>query len=439
MAQLAASVTTSARLSQSDWPYLTNVDFEVSGGYLDGLTGIISVVFAPFIEAQNVPEWEEYSVDNQYWVEEGARLRVIHPEHKDPIDGSFQDHEERKFRRHLQTTPPRIPEKIYTLDRDGEQIPYKATASEILAPAWQIAPTPGSDPKMVNFQLLADPIVSNLVRIIEETNETVMSKSLEVDYLFDHAFDESEKWQKVFPHSYIAEPVYESFEPDAKKVGFLLGLTSWENLFNNILPEGADGVIVVISGSCGDKLTFRLDGPRPVFLGKDDFHERKFDSKYNHSIVIEDYPNGIVDGLCFHEMSVYPSTVLYNSYETSRPIVYTCAMVLAFLGSATLFLLYDRLVTSRQRKAMADAARSNAIVSSLFPAQVRDRLMADEGDRVGNKKKMTTEQEWNSYLNLERNKDFGIEDGRDEEELLQSKPIADLFPDVTVMFADIAG
>ena len=68
MAQLSASVTSSAHLSLSDFPYLTNSDFEISGGYVDGLTGMSSVAFAPLVQGENQTSWEDYSVENQNWI-----------------------------------------------------------------------------------------------------------------------------------------------------------------------------------------------------------------------------------------------------------------------------------------------------------------------------------------------------------------------------------
>jgi len=424
MSQLAASVTSSAHLSGAVWPYLTNPEFEISGGYLDGLSGISSVAFAPLITAENQTAWETYAVNNQNWVAEGARLRVIHPDHKDPIDGSFQDHEERNLQLGVVLEAPQvplIPENIYTINEEGEQVPYKASPGEILAPAWQIAPTPGDDPKMVNYQLLADPVVANLVRIMKETRETVLSKALEVENLFDHSYDADEKQEKIVPHSYVAEPVFDNFEPGARMVGFLLALTSWRNMFNNILPEGASGILIVVNGNCGGQFTFELDGPTPVYLGKGDHHDPIFDA-YKRSIMVEDYPQGIVEGMCYHEIDVYPSVTFHDSYRTSKPLVYTCTIVIAFLGTAVLFFFYDRLVTRHQQNASADAERTNAIVSSLFPANVRDRLYQDDNDEEGGKKGHGT------FMNESGQKNKLT----DEENPFSSKPIADLFPEGTL-------
>jgi Adenylate and Guanylate cyclase catalytic domain len=71
------------------------------------------------------------------------------------------------------------------------------------------------------------------------------------------------------------------------------------------------------------------------------------------------------------------------------------------------------------------AARSNAIVSSLFPTAVRDRLMQEqEHDAKTRNLKgfLSDKSDYNS---------------KSKELLFQTKPIADLFPETTVIFADI--
>jgi len=195
--------------------------------------------------------------------------------------------------------------------------------------------------QMVNFNLLTDPIISNLYDIVEQDKETVMSEPLEVDYLFDHAFDSNEKWQKEQPHSYIAEPVFDTFEDDAKLVGLLVGLTSWENLFN-VLPEGVNGIHCVVRSSCGGVFTFVLRGPKAIYLGHDDHHEDEYED-YGVSISFLDYKG--VEGTCVPEVTVYPTVELRESYETSKPIVYTVVICLAFVCIGLLFIIYDRVST----------------------------------------------------------------------------------------------
>jgi class 3 adenylate cyclase len=99
---------------------------------------------------------------------------------------------------------------------------------------------------------------------------------------------------------------------------------------------------------------------------------------------------------------------------------------MVFLLSLLLFYVYNVLVERRQRIVLNKAAHSTAIVSSLFPKQVRDRLLQeDDGPKATQKSRMK------SFLT-------GNQDHDSTHNNCESQ-IADLFPHCTVLFADIAG
>jgi class 3 adenylate cyclase len=127
-------------------------------------------------------------------------------------------------------------------------------------------------------------------------------------------------------------------------------------------------------------------------------------------------------------------------------VLYTVGIVLIFLFTSAVFIHYHIFVTRRQAKVEESAARSNAIVTSLFPAQVRDRLLVEQEGQAKNNKNGRR-----GSLDIVTNSKYGepgrnivVLDNNDDEEavtdkLLRTKPIADLFPNATVMFADICG
>lgn len=85
---------------------------------------------------------------------------------------------------------------------------------------------------------------------------------------------------------------------------------------------------------------------------------------------------------------------------------------------------------------METAVHTNAIVSSLFPSNVRDRLF--------NTEQTSSEQGRKFEHNKTRLKSF-LSDGRNDspfdsnETSIRQSPIADLFPHCTVLFSDICG
>ena len=87
------------------------------------------------------------------------------------------------------------------------------------------------------------------------------------------------------------------------------------------------------------------------------------------------------------------------------------------------------------------AQESNAIVSQLFPANVRDRLFRKKGKKEKRETKKKgyepTKAKMRNFLS------DGSTDGGDMDMMMDpdtdDRPIADLFPETTVMFGDIAG
>jgi class 3 adenylate cyclase len=72
---------------------------------------------------------------------------------------------------------------------------------------------------------------------------------------------------------------------------------------------------------------------------------------------------------------------------------------------------------------MQSVLETNRFVSTLFPANVRDRVLNDANDDVKQKSLLTSSEN-------KEDADFGV---------YQTRPIADYFPYTTVMFADISG
>ena len=178
-----------------------------------------------------------------------------------------------------------------------------------------------------------------------------------------------------------------------------------------------------------------VNGPSVEYLGNGDLHARAYDSlqKAAHFNALDESDDKADDDHhCFFDLNVYPSKEFYESTHSTRPIIYTVAVAVIFFLISMVFVVYDCSVTRRQNKVMTSAQRSNAIVSSLFPAQVRDRLMEDGDQQAG--KKGLAGMTMQAFLSQGTG-------GVDEHAALlnRSRPIADLFPSATVMFADISG
>lgn len=133
-------------------------------------------------------------------------------------------------------------------------------------------------------------------------------------------------------------------------------------------------------------------------------------------------------GHCPILLDIYPSKAFYNGYKTNTPFIITFAVALVFVFTLIMFVLYDRLVERRQTIVYRRAAQTTSIVNSLFPESVADRLI--QATKTGKPREKTfvpANRRLQSFLNDQD----GVGTG--------DQPIADLFPNCTVLFADIAG
>jgi hypothetical protein len=129
----------------------------------------------------------------------------------------------------------------------------------------------------------------------------------------------------------------------------------------------------------------------------------------------------LVNDTCPTHLRLYPSQSMEEEYITNSPLLFTVGAVIIFVFTSAVFVLYDWMVEQRQRKVMATAVQTSAIVSSLFPSTVRDRLLFASNDN-------STFRQNNGIESWFFTKDIG--GGR-------SRPIADFYPNATVMFADM--
>lgn len=204
----------------------------------------------------------------------------------------------------------------------------------------------------------------------------------------------------------------------------------WREWIRDILAGGSNGIVVVFQNECNVTFSYQLHGPKAQFLGMGDFHDRKYDymevSSSIHSLrnyfTKTRYYAGVPldEEYCPTTVKVYASNTMKDSFVTSNAIIFAVCAGLIFIFTSLVFVAYDIWVERRQDLVMTKAVTSTAIVSSLFPETVRDRIFPQPS--------LNTQE---AQFNIRSNSD-----GKTEEKL--DAPIADLFPAATVYFADIA-
>ena len=232
----------------------------------------------------------------------------------------------------------------------------------------------------------------------------------------------------------------------------------WGAYFKDMLPGDSNGLVCVIGNNCNQTMTYMINGGVADYLGPGDLHNPKYNHLEIATTLSQVHQNSkhrmhysgvdLDDQYCPYYVKLYPSVPLEEKYTSADPIVFSIAAVLIFTFTSMIFLLYDCLVERRQRKVLQRAIQSTAIVSSLFPSAVRDRLFATQSDNEVNEfgkgdKSGKTKATSKFYSPKHRLQNFlreGPANYKDENfGGGQNKAIAELFPETTVMFADIAG
>jgi hypothetical protein len=206
-------------------------------------------------------------------------------------------------------------------------------------------------------------------------------------------------------------------------------------------------VIVVLSNPCAGKafsykitegIASLLDPAHDVHDAKPEYDAMARTASFAKDFVKdEDDVNGFsASATCISNnftITVYPTEQFESSYRNNEPILFTIGVLAIFIFTALAFMVFDWLSQRRQHGLMTTALRQNALVSSLFPKNIQKKLMEEiEEEATKNK---TGKAGLRTFLNNCETTEGKLEEGGPG----KSKPIADLFPETTIMFADIAG
>jgi len=148
----------------------------------------------------------------------------------------------------------------------------------------------------------------------------------------------------------------------------------------NLLPEGVNGVLCVIKNTCGQSFTYEIQGRSAFYLGDGDWHDPSYDdlgmtvelSLHSHP-EFANYP-----GNCLYTLQVFPTDRFKSDYVTFMPAAFDITVAATFIVVASVFFAYDWVIQRRNDELAKTAARSDKLVSSLFPEGIRDQLLEEQ-------------------------------------------------------------
>ena len=311
-------------------------------------------------------------------------------------------------------------------------------------PVWQSAPVLPSPFEMVNYNVGYATYYGKFIKLSASTGQISIGG---LDTAPPGDVTHQNVWTSIFanvlsftagkpvnytgePLSTVTIPVMDSFASDRKTVAILLASLRWENYFEGILTDSAQPIDVVLSNTCEGAFTFQIRGTTAAFVGKGNLANPKYEDMAmsvaldENDFIIE--PNTIAltmnQDLCRYTLRIYPTPEGDEYHNTFFPLIITLTVAAVFLMTATVFYLYDVMVERRQKVVLDTAQRSTAIVSSIFPKNVRDQLL--QAPVQGNATKLrflanARKQDQEESIMCPTNVD------------LSSGPIADLFPNCT--------
>ena len=488
-AAAAAAAANNDNKNTTTWPAVTMQDFARRAMSTARLMDVSRVWWLPIVEEQKRNLWENFATHHTEWtrqdmmvLEEGAT--VAKPSRR------LQDNDNNNT-----AIAPHI------FDAHGVLPP---TAPGPFTPLWQMAPVELNLLQWVNFNTLSLPSWKQGLEAVLRDQKAVVSEVLVMhhpkqslmsgdSYDFASKATSDDDNNNAEPYSQIFYPVLDEAlnnNDNAAVVAILAFEASWKYYLQNVLPPSAQGVIAVVENECTEDSTFRyeINGEHVQYLGVGDkhhYHHHHHRNRYHHwhaSQVLNVTVSSIDfnTDYCPYTLHVYPSTSMRDHYLNHQPIIYAVLVSLMFLFATMVFALYDCLVEERQKVVMTQALQSTAIVSSLFPEQVRERLfrrnsMQDGTGRNENIPMVAAadapatgaeySNHWEESINGDDNSfilfdsaknrllsflDKGSISRRSSANSLSGpvadppngpvdQPIADSFPNCTVLFADIAG
>jgi hypothetical protein len=327
------------------WPNVIFPEFDRMIEQARNLTGAAFVGFCPLVKHEDRQDYEDFSYNNQAWVQAALERSNISAD-----QGWYNI-----------STPPFIVRQDMTTGAS-----FRETKHDLYAPVIQISPL-DTQGYLLNyngfdypfFRRVFDGMVEAKRAVLSEVNNMeafVLPEEITDDVL---AADTKAHPEIYWPVSFMASPVYNELGDDAELAGVIVAGMRWHSYFQNVIPEGINGIIVVVQNTCDQKFSYRIDGPEVTYLGPQDYHDPSHQD-YEVEASFTAFTS-IAD--CVYSFHVYPTEELIETYQTDRPVTFTIAIVLVFLEVTIVFWVYDALVERRQEKVMTSAMRSGAIVN----------------------------------------------------------------------------
>jgi class 3 adenylate cyclase len=449
---LASDISSAVRASGSEWPAVTVPDFEVRGTKTRNLANVLSLMFLPVVTVDTRSTWQDHSVRDQSWLQDSLNFRATGTTAGSGSDGELE----------LEPISP-----VIFSDNNEEVGGFISTKAGTFLPLWQVSPAIPV-PSVYNYDMLSRDEFSGPLQALLESKDAVIGKSID---LSAPSSSSSSSFFSLLLHdpqvmlnstsgplSALFYPIFDGYEAGSNLVGTLMVLQYWHELFANVLPTSADGVIVVLENTYNQTYTFQIDGEQVIFMGEGDLHDVHFHRHEEEANLVDllatrpassnlksDAP--LNQDYCGYTIRVYPSKQMYDEYMSNDAASFTAVVALVFIFAIMVFIAYDCLVERRQRKVAPQDVQSptgatDSSTAAFYNSYITAAAAADNNTgELSESSDGTPTKRFTNFPPKILIKAF-LKDSTEEQKGVSfddSKPIAELFPKCTVMFADIVG
>ena len=432
-----------------DFPFVTMTSFELYAQQARERARIESLMYLPVVPNGDLEQFNDYMRSNEGWVEESRKLLYTTLNPNAEVDNEYVEFMDSMFNL--------VNNKVVVTEEGSG--PY--------IPLWQWSPPPKGGPNSIgkeNFASLVDEL--KLMTASGESEGTfydarfctlslTVSNSCPKDFVLGQM---NTRYQELAitllgesrhnlmhpgmqsgqatPHALFSQPIQGTVDGASGVVGYLLGVVALDTYLTDLIPPGVKGLAMVVENTCGDQHTFRLEQGRAIYVGEGDMSIPKYRNaaaKFNVQGA-RGFNGDSSDSFCSYSFSILKTHEFEDSYASDKTILYTVLVVIIFAVTAFAFFIYDFIVQRRNSLVLQTAAKFNTIVSSLFPSNIRGRLFADK--EKGYMEYTTAKSHLKNFL-TKGDINMNEEDDDDDGLILKTKPMADLFTDTTIMFADV--
>lgn len=429
--KLWVSQTLSAQFTSNAtaWPNVTIPDLQARTAAPLHLAQASSIMFAPLVTSSQRASWESYASTVASSINQSGLSPLAVPE---SVKGQGVTY----F-----PTGRTVSEGIYRFQ--GTSAITEDTSSPILFPIWQMSPTAGNETTGIIGTMFNQQ--SNAVREQSLDRMIIRAGGIISTFLYNDTNGTDFAFYSV-PQSSISYPMFSSsVASDHTIVGAVNMEFGWEGVLSNPLLESHPPLFVVVQNACGGQFSYQVTGPKATYTGPGALYDKGVDgytpmnSSYAEFAAVLNAHGGIPvnpESACNYMIKVYASEGFKSQYLSQYPNVYLGIVLLLFFVMIAVFILYDCLIEKRQKKVVTVAQRSDAIVRSLFPDAVRDRLYENAIKKEEQRALIEApKHRLKTFLNASPADQATQEALNDDMPTME--PIADFFPNTTGKFQSL--